>query len=90
MQNIYGQTDAILRVNMSSGQSDVRFRAIKSREEECRTQHCQPQSTNIGDKFETEQLRMKDKGQADCCPTESQNHDYKYEMKYILLEDFQI
>jgi hypothetical protein len=29
---------------------------------------------NIGDKFQTEQLRMKDKGQADCCPTESQDH----------------
>ena len=57
MQNTYRQIDAILRVNMSSGQIDVRFRAIKSREEECQTHHCQPQSTNIEDKFQTEQLR---------------------------------
>ena len=76
IQNTFGLIDAILKVNLSSGQIDVRFRAIRSRGQECQTHHCQHQSSNIGDKFQTEQLRMKDKGQVDCCPTESQNHCY--------------
>ena len=73
------QIDAILRVNISSsGQINVRFRAIKSRGQECQTHHCQPQRINIGDKFQTEQLGMKDKGQPDCWPSESQNNCYNY------------
>ena len=41
--------------------------------------------TNIGDKFQTKQLMMKDKGQADCCPTESQNHCYKPQLTAIII-----
>ena len=77
MQNTFGQLDAFLRVNTSSGQIDVSLRAIKSRGQECQTHPYKPKSTNIGDKFQNEQLRMKDKGQVDCCPTESQSHCYK-------------
>ena len=65
MQNTYEQIDASFRVIMSSGQNFVRLKAIKSSGEEC---HCPPQRTNIGDKFQTEILRMKNNGQ-----TESQN-----------------
>ena len=61
MLNAYGQIYAILRVNMSSGQIDVKFRANKSREQKCQTFHCQPKGTNIEDEFQIEQLRMKAK-----------------------------
>ena len=50
MQNTYHRIDASFREVRGSGQNDVRFRAIKSNGEECQANHCQPQSTNIGDK----------------------------------------
>ena len=51
---IYSQINASLRDVRSSGQNDVRLRAIKSSGEECQTHHCQHNSMNIGDKSQTE------------------------------------
>ena len=51
---IYSQINASLRDVRSSGQNDVRLRAIKSSREECQTHHCQHNSMNIGDKSQTE------------------------------------
>ena len=68
---------------MSNGQIDVRVRAVKSREQEFKTHHCQPQRANFGDKFQTEQWRIKDKSQANCCPTESQNQCYKVDFVFV-------
>ena len=69
MQNTYRRIDASLREVRSSGQNDVRLTAIKSSREEYQTYYCQHQSINFGDKFQTANLRMKNKGQANCCQT---------------------
>ena len=68
MQNPYRRIDASLREVRSSGQNDVRLTAIKSSREEYQTYYCQHQSINFGDKFQTANLRMKNKGQANCYP----------------------
>ena len=73
MQNKYGQIDAELGDIRSKGQNNVRLRAIKTSGEECQTHNWQPQRINIGDKFQTIKLGMKNKGQTNCCQTESQN-----------------
>ena len=63
MQNKYGQIDARLRIIRSSGQNDVRIGAIKSSGEEFQTNHFHPKATNIGDKFQTGKLGIKNQGQ---------------------------
>ena len=54
MLNTYGQIDAFLRVDMSSGQIDVRLEPLS-----VETRNVKPTVANS--KFQTEQVRMKDK-----------------------------
>jgi hypothetical protein len=49
----------------------IGFKYINIYSEEFQTDHYQSQSTNIGNKFRTDKLRMENKSQAACSQTES-------------------
>jgi hypothetical protein len=56
--------------SLSQAHFDNHIISIQNRGEDCQTHHRQAQSTNIGDKFQTEKLRRKNKNQANKAKTE--------------------
>jgi hypothetical protein len=69
MQNTYRKIDASLREVRSSRHNNVRLTAIKTSREEYQTHTCKNQSISFGDKFQTANLKMKNKGHVNCFQT---------------------